>query len=276
MVFNTNYYALICSLPVLPSLEDVPPEFGLEWFFNGPYEMLSPRDRKLVSDWVLFDFNVMNVQRYSKELFDELHPLGWNRELIKSEMESEEPSVLPEFALQFLSDYAKGRLHKFSAPCDSLWRDAYAYARNAPLAFLRNRFRFEYELRNILTVYRCKQENRQPQGFVVGIAGDEFVEQLLANYLGSSDFGMGYKHAWAKNLPQLFEGNPAAVETRLDYLRWQWLDDNEPFMRPFQIEVILAFLFKLRIVERWRRMNVEEGRQVVARIEKLLAEKLDF
>ena len=176
MFIKTNYYALVSSLPVLSSFDEPTQGVDLNWFLQGPFELLTESDKQIVKEWALFEINVMNIQRYSEGLEGEIHPLGWTKDLIENELSAEKPSVIPAFALQFLRKNVKKSESKKVIASDDLWQAAFTYTSDAPLDFLRSKFRFDYELRLILAAYRCKQKNLQPSDYLVPIEGDELAD----------------------------------------------------------------------------------------------------
>jgi len=54
--------------------------------------------------------------------------------------------------------------------------------------------------------------------------------------------------------------NPLERELELDRCRWHLADDLARF-RPFDLDGVLAYAVKLRVLERWGRMDAESGRQ---------------
>ena len=139
--------------------------------------------------------------------------------------------------------------------------DFYAEALRQRNRFLREYFRFDLNLRNAKVRYLNAQLGREPdQDVMTGedpeapdvdidgfrFNGGEFEEMLkVENILSGTDL--------------------VAREKGLDDILWEKIDSLSTF-HYFDIEAILAYIAKLRIVTRWLNLDEEVGRDVFRRL----------
>ena len=139
--------------------------------------------------------------------------------------------------------------------------DFYAQALRNRNRFLREYFRFDLNLRNAKVRYLNAQLGREPdQDVMTGedpeapdvdidgfrFNGGEFEEMLkVENILSGTDL--------------------VAREKGLDDILWDKIDSLATF-HYFDIEAILAYIAKLRILTRWLNLDEEVGRDVFRRL----------
>jgi hypothetical protein len=139
--------------------------------------------------------------------------------------------------------------------------DFYAAALRHRNRFLREYFRFDLNLRNAKVRYLNAQLGREPdQDVMTGedpeaedvdidgfrFTGGEFEEALkVENILSGTDL--------------------VAREKGLDDILWDKIDSLATF-HYFDIEAVLAYIAKLRIVTRWLNLDEEVGRDVFRRL----------
>ena len=139
--------------------------------------------------------------------------------------------------------------------------DFYAQALRNRNRFLREYFRFDLNLRNAKVRYLNAQLGRDPEeDLMTGedpeaedvdidgfrFTGGEFEEALkVENILSGTDL--------------------VAREKGLDHILWDKIDSLATF-HYFDIEAVLAYIAKLRIVTRWLNLDEEVGRDVFRRL----------
>ena len=139
--------------------------------------------------------------------------------------------------------------------------DFYAAALKHRNRFLREYFRFDLNLRNAKVRYLNAQLGREPdQDLMTGedpeaedvdidgfrFTGGEFEEALKVDNI-------------------LAEKDLVSREKGLDDLLWDKIDGLSTF-HYFDIEAVLAYIAKLRIVTRWLNLDEEVGRDVFRRL----------
>lgn len=139
--------------------------------------------------------------------------------------------------------------------------DFYAAALRQRNRFLREYFRFDLNLRNAKVRYLNAQLGREPdQDLITGedpeaedvdidgfrFTGGEFEEALKVDNI-------------------LAEKDLVSREKGLDDVLWDKIDSLATF-HYFDIEAVLAYIAKLRIVTRWLNLDEEVGRDVFRRL----------
>jgi hypothetical protein len=124
-----------------------------------------------------------------------------------------------------------------------------------PNPFLASWFALNLNINNIFTALTCRKYKLDREHYIVG--DTEISNQLrLSN---SRDFeledSLDYMHSVLRIAE---EGDLLQRELKTDLLKWEWLDE-QTFMRVFDIESILTYLLKLRIMERWISLDRTTG-----------------
>ena len=109
-----------------------------------------------------------------------------------------------------------------------------------PPGVIRDFFRWERGIRNVLVRLRAKS---------LGLEPDEFIKDEIVD------------HSQALLAEKAFNANsPLMAEEILNKARWRYLDELE-FGHYFDIERLVAFFIKLQILERIFSFDAEEGRE---------------
>jgi hypothetical protein len=132
---------------------------------------------------------------------------------------------------------------------DQLNADYYQRALAHKNRFVREWFAFDLDLRNTTVAYLNDQlgrEKGQDQILLEGREDAEFPERAQAD--------------------AILHGNDILDRERgLDELRWRKIDEIT-LMDYFDIEVILGFVCKLKIIDRWLQLDPESGRAMFRKL----------
>lgn len=115
--------------------------------------------------------------------------------------------------------------------------------------FIRDWFRFDLNLRNLTVSYINDSLGRQEGQDQVKLEGQETEEFAEA--------------AAARDV--LNSGDILARERGLDELRWKKIDDLT-ILDSLDLEVILGFVAKLKIIDRWLQLDPDAGRALFRRL----------
>lgn len=142
---------------------------------------------------------------------------------------------------------------------ESLNADYYAKTGKSKNDFIRSYFDFDARLRNMKAQYLAKRLGKQADQYLVEMPEAEFnEEQAIRNILESNDF--------------------VSRELQMDKLKWEKASELTTFDY-FNINAILAFLIKAKLVQRWSELDKEKGeamfRQLISEIRGSF-EDLDF
>ena len=139
--------------------------------------------------------------------------------------------------------------------------DFYAEALRSRNRFLREYFRFDLNLRNAKVRYLNAQLGREPDQDVMTGEDPEAEDVDIDGFR----FNGGEFMEAAKVDSVLAETDLVVREKGLDDLLWDKID-NLAIFHYFDIEAILAYIAKLRIVTRWLNLDEEVGRDVFRRL----------
>lgn len=139
--------------------------------------------------------------------------------------------------------------------------DFYAAALRHRNRFLREYFRFDLNLRNAKVRYLNAQLGREPD---MDVMTGEDPEAEDVDIDGFRFTGGEFEEA-AKVDAILAVTDLVAREKGLDDVLWDKIDSLATF-HYFDIEAVLAYIAKLRIVTRWLNLDEEVGRDVFRRL----------
>ncbi|MFI3262421.1 MAG: DUF2764 family protein [Rikenellaceae bacterium] len=140
-------------------------------------------------------------------------------------------------------------------------------------AFLRKWFQFDLDMRNICSAFTARAKQRDITSIVVG-EGD--IQSLLVSS-AAADFGLKGVFDYSDELfATLSMEDMLQKERKLDDIRWDKIDELVTFDY-FNIEVILSYVAKVAIINRWLMLDEKVGREMLRKLTDDLAKnKLNF
>ena len=257
-----NYYCLMAGAPEL-ALTDAKPQVSVVEFREQASMELSSLDARILEQYFFLEEDCRNLVRLLKNPDAELLPGGnYSREQFEDLMTSAReinfnvhryPAFMSEFARQWT--YNKDVEGYF--PEDEIIYQFYNYVIcNCRNAFVRRWYELNLDINNILTAVLARQ-----QGWSVGdfIKGDNEVTEMIRENK-TRDFDLSHEFDYVKDLMKIVdEPDPVDKERMIDSMKWLWLDEYT-FLDPFNFEALFAYFCKLKIKERWARLDVEQGK----------------
>ena len=257
-----NYYCLMAGAPEL-ALTDAKPQVSVVEFREQASMELSSLDARILEQYFFLEEDCRNLVRLLKNPDAELLPGGnYSREQFEDLMTSAReinfnvhryPAFMSEFARQWT--YNKDVEGYF--PEDEITYQFYNYVIcNCRNAFVRRWYELNLDINNILTAVLARQ-----QGWSVGdfIKGDNEVTEMIRENK-TRDFDLSHEFDYVKDLMKIVdEPDPVNKERMIDSMKWLWLDEYT-FFDPFNFEALFAYFCKLKIKERWARLDVEQGK----------------
>lgn len=261
-----NYYCLMAGAPDLRLADDTQ-RVSLAEMTQECNDALTPEDQKLMFYFYLYwdcknlvkllenpDAEIVEQGNYCMEQYVDL--ITSARELTFNVHRY--PKFLSEFARAY--DTNKEKEHYF--PEDEIMLEYYNYASKCPNKMIRQWFKLNFNLNNILTAMIARKNGWSVNDYVMG--EDEVADMLRTSV--SKDFDLSYEYEFVKDLmPIVDETDPVQKERRIDVLRWTWLDEKT-FFNPFCIESVFAYMCKLQMLERWSVLDAEKGKAVFQQI----------
>lgn len=257
-----NYYCLMAGLPDV-RLRDAKPARTILQLKEELDEVVTPKDAQLLYYYFLrFDCeNLVHLLANPEAELDERGNLSREQQedLIRSARELNfNVHRYPAFMSIFARNYAYNSGKKDWFPMDAMMLAYYEYAREVPNKFMARWYQLNLDVQNILTALIARKQGWTLADFVQGQG--EVVETIL-NQPNLQDFGLGLEFDYVKDLMRAAEtADPVEKERQIDALRWNWLEE-QTFLEPFDINALFSYIARTEMLERWSRLDVEQGRE---------------
>ncbi len=138
----------------------------------------------------------------------------------------------------------------------------YAFCLAQKNNFVRKWFEFEMNIKNIQVAINASNHEKEVEKELVG--DNEVVDAILNER--SKDFGLGNDYSYVEKILNLYENKDLLTrEKEVDLIKWNKVDELNTF-NYFSIEVLLGYLIKLNIVERWIKLDKETGKEMFERL----------
>ncbi|MBQ9169596.1 MAG: DUF2764 family protein [Bacteroidaceae bacterium] len=262
-----NYYCMIAGLPDI-DLKDAKPGLSIEEMREQCEEVLTPGDRKLLFYFFLH-FDCVNLVKLLKNPEAEIDQWGnfsleQLRDLITSATELNfNVHRYPAFMSIFAREYAFNKDKAGYFPEDEMAYQFLDYAiRTCPNKMMRRWYKLNLDITNILTAMLARS-----QGWSIGdfIKGEGEVQEMIRENK-TKDFNLGLEFDYIPQLMKIVdEKDPVRKEKMIDAFKWVWLDERT-FFEPFSMEAVFAYLCKLKMQERWAKLDVEQGKETFQKI----------
>lgn len=245
-----NYYFLLSGLPDLkldspgtvPSVDELRQQI-LEQDDMGKKDLQQLEMFFLINDCrnltVLLDDNLAELP----------YAGNWNKqelqELIADALEDvfEDDKRFPPFMAPFVREYFERRREDGYFPEDRVMVRYWKYLKQHGTGFVRRWAELSLDIANTLTALLCEQQGWDVERYTYDYDASQVDETLMSQL-----------HAIAKDT------DPVQKERRIDALKWVWIED-ETFLEPFDINALFAYILKADILERWTRLDPEQGKE---------------
>ena len=259
---SRNYYCLIAGLPELQPDQNKK-VFSLSEFKQELEEQLHPSDVELVKLLFLPYDNQNLLQLLQKKEIDDQLPANYTAIELKEEIR--EPGTLEAYLGDFITEYLtdESLAETKSVMMEQKLTEAFfQHALGCKNLFLSDWFRFDLNVKNIVTALNCKKHNIKVEQQLIG--NNELVQTMAKS--SSKDLGIAVELPEIERIAHIFE-SPKLLdrEKLLDRFRWDWLDQHTTF-NYFSVEVVLSYVIKLTIVDRWSRLDPQTGTEMFDRL----------
>ncbi|MBU1087998.1 MAG: DUF2764 domain-containing protein [Candidatus Omnitrophica bacterium] len=268
----SNYYYLVSSLPEL-RLDDYKEPYRVNEFVEELYANLEPEHCKYVQDilWMNDNPNIIDIVSGSENTW--LDAKGnWTFEEIKAFFANPE-SLDPKqnaYILGFIN--ALGGFKKEDKKINRLQAENllltrfYAKMMNHENSFIKEYFTFDFQLRNVLLAINKRKFN-QDEINLLEVGEDEVIQKLQKST--ANDFNLSMDLEYLQGLLAAFEKDDILFREKLiDQLRWAKIDQINTFSY-FKVDVLLGYLIKLIMVERWLAMGAARGQEAFLKISEI-------
>jgi hypothetical protein len=249
-----KYYFLVAFLPELQR-DDRKFKIGLTELISGQYD-IPPEDMQEIK-LILLGRDIFMVEKLlsgkAVKLDHSIYDVDFWQEQIKSPQEG------PQFIIDYIGGLEPGKYGPQDA--DRLYGAYYEHViAQSRYPFLKEYFRFERNLRNIIAALRARQKEWNLAHYLVG--DDEWVSNLERSSV--EDFGLSDEYPWISNL--LSTDYPPQRQDLIEQIIWEYLE-TKVGNDPFHFNAILSYILKLEILEKKLSMSQEKGMNIVRRLE---------
>ncbi len=266
-----SYYYLVAGLPDI-LIDNTKKGLPLALVLDEILTQVAPDDAALFT-LLKYHYDNKNLVTLLENTDKEFDTRG-NLTLEELELEIKMPGLLPGYMIDFLEAYKEGKpLFPQLSLEDQLSWLYYDYLSTHENAFIRDWSTFDCDLRNVLAGLNGRKlekdqgaDNSQFSREQSIICRNDVSERVLKS--NAPDFSLSSGYAWVEKLLSFGQDSLVEYEKNIDLLRWETLDELTTFSY-FQIETLLSFYIKLRIVERWQKLEPAIGKET---LDKLLAE----
>jgi hypothetical protein len=269
---SRQYYYFIASLPNV-SIDDSKLVFAPENFREQAKAQLSAEDYALIELIHLPDdiSNLLLVlyKKTDKEPNSEglKSPEYWQEylEYLHHKMDTPRLETPPEFAVlpAFIGEIVSSALSEEELPDvfdleHALLRGFFSFTKDHSNEFVSKFFELERNIKNILTAINGRNHELDFARYLIG--EDETVTNLSKSH--AADFGLGKDHPLFDSVFRIWEQNNILYRERgYDVLRNKWIDEQN-FFEYFNINRILGYYVKIRIINRWQKADAILGKEV--------------
>ena len=266
MLFKNQYYCFVAGLPEF-SFDSMKLPFTVEEFISMLREELKPSDLKLLRKYFLIHDNnnllnllgnkdaIINIagKLSREEIMDLITDVKENIPIKNKHV----PPYFEDFIRRWLSEenpQESGRIWE-----DLLTSFYMDYGIEAKNSLLSGWFELNLNIGNLMTAVFARKYDLMVAKYIVG---HNTFAKLIRENSNARDFGISQELEYFDTLIRISEESDIFDrERKIDKFKWDWLEENTVFDY-FNIEYIFAYFCKLQILERWVKLNAEEGEKV--------------
>jgi hypothetical protein len=269
---SSNYYYLVSSLPDL-RLDDYKEPYRVNELIDELYINLDPEHFQYIKD-ILYMNDIPNIvdivcksgntwlDARGNYTFDQMRELFENPEVL----DEKEHAYIIELMSLIEGLKSEGKQLERLRVEQLIWKNYYLKMTSHKNEFIKKYYNFDYHLRNLLLAV-SKRKFKAEDVSLLDIAEDDLVKKLKTST--ATDFGLGNTLDYLQLIIDAFEKNDIIYREKLiDQLRWDMIDQFNTFAY-FKIDVLLGFLIKLILVERWIAMGAKQGKEAFEKITKV-------
>lgn len=276
-----NYYYLIAGLPDL-TIDQGKLQFGSIEFREYLKTQLKSDDYQLI-EWLFLPFDNQNLLSLLTQRADQWNIAGiYSREQLElaitevvspDKIISDEPSGVKLYLKEFITMFFNEE-----DPMPAKSRDLilatlyYSEALKLKNEFLREWLEFEINVKNLLVYHTAQKLSIPYDNELLNI--NELAKSLVSKI--GRDLGEAAEWIYYNKVLQLVEINEIVNrEKSFDLLRWSVLDEMNLF-NYFSIEVVISYLIKIMMIERWLKLDPKTGEELFRKLLGDLKSGYDF
>jgi hypothetical protein len=138
--------------------------------------------------------------------------------------------------------------------------------------FIQQWFTTLRNVNNIFAIYNSRTFGLNIENQMIG----DYELTEAAKKTTTKDFGLANEFTYIDEIIGIFENKDILEqELSIDLLKWKYLSDLNTF-NYFTIEPILAFIIKFTMVERWSKLDPEQGKKMFKKMLNDLENSIQF
>lgn len=269
-MFKNNYYYIVAGLADI-TIDQLKMPLKTSEFIQILNQHLDPEELKLVRCLFLkYDNqNILNILENNDKPFLE----GGNYSKVQIEAEIKEPGFSEEYLNRFILAFKEDKALNESL----LWEDQlselfYESISNINNEFLRSYFEFDLNINNAIVALNIRKHNLKDKKRIIG--NNSIAIALKSS--GLKDYGISGEFPLIEQIISASENQHVlSREKQIDRIIWEYLDELNTF-NYFTIEVILAYVIKLQMIERWANLDDDKGKEIFAELISELNKSFEF
>lgn len=253
-MFTQEYFYLVAGLPNI-ILDDAKPAKDIKGFILELKDHLSNHDFALIAKLFWFEDNENLLNILGKEV--KFNQLGnYSSEELSNALETLD--IFPEYMQKFLAEYKKNPEKSFSENHLRLTALMYDELKDIDNDFIKEYYDFERTLRNTLSALMGRATQKSFDHELIG--NEEWIENLKKSH--AVDFGLAKTNELIDKIIKIWHTEDLYKrEKDLDHFRWSWIEQRN-FFHYFDIDVILAYICRLKLAYRWQLLDKEKGKEI--------------
>lgn len=269
-MIKKNYYYIVAGLSDLVLDQNKLPQTLYDLKIELQ-EQLKKNDYEYVENILLAydNINVLTVLKKENNDFENLAKYS----ISEIENEIKEPNFKEDYLNKFIEYYNADK----PIVENMLWEDQlnslyYEYMLESDNSFLHSYYCYNLNINNIFTAINARKFDLNRKSIFVG--NNEITEALKQSSL--KDFGLSSDFPAIEQILSISEeSNLVKREKSTDMLKWNFIDELNTF-NYFTIEVILAYILKMQMIERWIKLDEETGQEMFENLVNELKESFEF
>ena len=277
---QNNYYCLIAGLPEI-IIEQNKLSFSLSDFKLELEKLLYKKDYKLIEQFFLIydNNNVLNLLLKNDKPFEQLG--NFSKTDIEAAIENPEKNPLP---VSYFNTFIINYKNETQLNANLSWENQitelyYNFLLKIKNPFLKDWFKFELNTTNIITAINCKKFEIPFENELIG--DNEITEHIKKSKLKTKDFGFDDTFddiSYINHAIRILDNHNLSLFDRkknIDLLKWRYLDEKTTF-KYFSMEVIISYVIKLRITEKWINLDKKSGEEMFNKLINDLETSFEF
>ena len=263
-MFKKNYYCLVAGLTDIIMEGNKPGETSHE-FKNELAEQLHTSDYKL-AELLYLNYDNKNLLNLLLKQENQFITIGnYSEEYLEEQIK--EPTNIVDYMKQLIFNIKNETSRNLNLSSENELQSLYyEYVLQVKNDFLEQWFRFDRDMKNILTAVNCRKYGYDTEKQLIPVKHENEVYETLIKSSPKPDL-LTDEVPYADKILQIAESEMdiSEKEKALDNIKWKFLDEFT-FFNYFTIEKILSFVIKLKIVDRWIELDNEAGKVLFNRL----------